>query len=126
MLAPIPSRILRDTVIIQVPTGIDRYQAPQYAEYTVYRVHLQADDVTRKTAGNTEVTLKGTLYVDARLSYPALDWDTLQETAHKAGSQVTVEVINRRGKSSGSYTVAVVDGLPDDEDNLHHWEIGVV
>jgi hypothetical protein len=38
---------------------------------------------------------------------------------------MTLEVINRAGKRSGPYTVEIVDGLPDDEDHLHHWEIGV-
>ena len=125
VLSPIPGSILRDKVVLRVPTGVDRYQATTDKVYTVTHVHLQADDITKKGPGNTEVTLRGTLYVDARKSLPRLDWEALQKQAHAAGSQMTLEVINRAGKRSGPYTVEIVDGLPDDADRLHHWEIGV-
>lgn len=125
MLSPIPGSILRDTAVLRVPTSVDRYQTAADKVYTISHVHLQADDITKKGPGNTEVTLRGTLYVDASKSLPRLDWEALQEQAHAAGSQMTLEVINRAGKRSGPYTVEIVDGLPDDEDHLHHWEIGV-
>jgi hypothetical protein len=125
MLSPIPGSILRDTVVLKVPTGVDRYQQTTYKSYTVHHVHMQADNHTKKGPGNTEVSLIGTLYVDARRSMPRLDWEALQEAAQAAGAQMTLEVINRAGKRSGPYTVEIVDGLPDDEDHLHHWEIGV-
>ena len=68
MLSTIPTRILRDTLTLTVPTGFDRYQKPLAPKtYTVTRVHLQSDNSTRKTATNTEVTLRGILFVDARL-----------------------------------------------------------
>lgn len=126
MLSPIPSSILRDKVVIFVPIGIDKYQMPVVTTYEVANVHLQADNTTHKTAGNTEVTLRGILFVDARRSQPALDWTEMQEQAHAAGSQMTLEVYDRKGKKTGPYTVVTVDALPDDEDNLHHYEIGVV
>lgn len=125
MLSPIPGSILRDTVVIKVPTGVDRYQQTTDKSYTVRHVHMQSDNHTKKGPGNTEVSLKGTLFVDARRSMPRLDWEALQEAAQAAGAQMTLEVINRAGKRSGPYTVEIVDGLPDDEDHLHHWEIGV-
>ena len=127
MLSPIPRRILRDTATFSVPAGFDRYQKPQNAAtYTVANVHLQADNSTHKTPQNTEVTLRGVLFIDARYSTPALDYAALQEAAQAAGGVMTVTVVNKRGSRSGPYDVVVVDGLPDDEDNLHHWEIGVV
>jgi hypothetical protein len=50
---------------------------------------------------------------------PALDWHALFQTAHDHGGDVLVMI---RGIT---YTVASVDGLRDDTDRLHHWEIGL-
>ena len=126
MLTPIPRRILRDTMTLSVPSGFDRYQKPLAPTvYTVRNVHIQADNSTRKTSTNTEVTLKGIVFIDARYSVPALDYESLQEATQAAGGVMTCTITNKRGSVTGPYTVLVVDGLPDDEDNLHHWEIGV-
>lgn len=127
MLSPIPRRILRDTLTLSVPTSFDRYQAPlSPTVYTVQNVHLQANNETRKTTENTEVVLRAILFVDARYSTPALDFLALQATAQQAGGVMTCTVKDRRGGVTGPFTVLVVDGLPDDEDNLHHWELGLV
>lgn len=127
MLSPIPRRILRDTAVFSVPTGFDRYQKPLTPTvYTVANVHLQADNSTHKTAQNTEVTLRGILFVDSRYSTPALDYNALQEATQALGGVITVTVTDKRGGSMGPFTVVVVDALPDDEDNLHHWELGLV
>ena len=127
MLSPIPRRILRSTATFSVPGGFDRYQAPlQPTTYVVGNVHLQADNSTHKTAQNTEVTLRGVLFIDARYSTPSLDYEALQEAAQAAGGVMTVTIKDRRGSTTGPYTVLVVDALPDDEDNLHHYELGLV
>lgn len=127
MLSPIPRRILRDTLTLSVPSGFDRYQNPLAPTvYTVKNVHLQNDNSTHKTAQNTEVTLRGVLFIDARHSTPFLDYEALQETAQAAGGVMTATVTSRRGSVSGPFDVAVVDVLPDDEDNVHHVELGVV
>ena len=131
MLSPIPRRILRDTLTLSVPTGFDRYQNPvfnsqQTTSYTVHNVHLQADNSTHRTAQNTEVTLRGVLFIDGRYSTPSLDYWALQEAVQAAGGVMTCTITDKRGNASGPYNVLVVDGLPDDEDNLHHWELGLV
>ena len=127
MLSPIPRRILRDTATFSVPSGFDRYQNPiAPATFTVANVHIQADNSTHKTAQNTEVTLRGILFVDARYSMPPLDYNSLQETVQELGGVMTVTVADRHGGTMGPFTVAVVDALPDDESNLHHWELGLV
>lgn len=127
MLSPIPRRILRDTLTLSVPGGFDRYQAPlDPTVYTVQNVHLQSNNETRKTTENTEVVLRAILFVDARYSAPALDFWALQTAAQQAGGVMTCTVTDRRGGVTGPYTVLVVDGLPDDEGNLHHWELGLV
>ena len=127
MLSPIPRRILRDTAVFSVPSGFVRYPNPGTpTTYTVENVHIQSDNSTHKTAQNTEVTLRGILFVDARYSTPKLDYEALQETAQAAGGVMTVVVSDKRGNPSGPYTVLVIDALPDDEDNLHHYELGLV
>lgn len=127
MLSTIPRRILRSTAVFSVPGGVDRYQQPLAATtYTVSNVHMQGDNRTRKSANNTEITLTAVLFVDARLSTPALDYEALQEQAQAAGGVMSVTVYDRAGRSLGKHTVLTIDGLPDDEDNLHHWELGLV
>jgi hypothetical protein len=59
------------------------------------------------------------LFVDVRHSSPALNWAALLHDAHELGGDVRVVV---RGIE---YTVATADGLRDDTDKLHHWEIGL-
>ena len=119
MLRPIPSRILRSSALVEVCTGVDLYQNPAYEEYTVHRVHLQPTDKVVKTKNNTDCQLVSVLFVDARRSSPALDWDALLREAQEAGGDVKVTV-NRV-----QYTVVTVDKLMSDTDRLHHWEIGV-
>lgn len=126
MLSPIPRSILRDTLTLNVPTAFDRYQHPTNTTYTVKNVHIQMDNTTHKRADNTEVTLKGIIFIDSRLSSPKLDYEALQESVQALGGTMTCTVTDKHGKTSGSYTIETVDGLPDDEDNLHHWELGVV
>lgn len=127
MLSPIPRRILKSTATFTVPGGFDRYQNPvNPTVYTVRNVHLQNDNRTRKTAQNTEVTLSGVLFIDARLSTPSLDYTALQESAQASGGVMTVTVTDKRGRTTEPMTVLVVDALPDDEDNIHHYELGVV
>ena len=127
MLSPIPRRILRDTLTLSVPSGFDRYQNPlNPTVYKVQNVHIQNDNTTHRTAQNTEVSLLAVLFVDARYSTPALDYWALQEAAQAAGGVMTCTVTDRRGGVTGPYNVLVVDGLPDDEANLHHWELGLV
>lgn len=119
MLRPIPSRILRSTAVVEVCNGTDMYQKPTYATYTVHHVHLQPTEKIMKTVTDTEIQLNSVLFVDVRHSSPTLDWRALLQTAHDNGGDMRVTV---RGIT---YTVASADGLRDDDDHLHHWEIGL-
>jgi hypothetical protein len=122
-----PRRIFQDTLILSVPGSVDRYQTPQgVTTYTVSNVHLQNDNTTHRTAQNTEVTLRGTVWVYPPYSSPDLDYWALQEAAQAAGSVMTCTIRGKSGSVTGPYTVQIIDGLPDDEDNLHHWELGIV
>lgn len=119
MLKPIPSRILRSTATVKVCTGTDMYQNQTYQTYTVSKVHLQPTHSVIKTKANTEQQLRSVLFVDGRNSTPKLDWDALFESAHNIGGDMRVTVRNQ------TYTVLSVDALRDDDDNFHHWEVGL-
>lgn len=119
MLKPIPARILRSTATVKVCTGTDLYQNQTFETYTVQHVHLQPTERIIKTATNTDQQLSSILFVDVRHSKPALNWAQLLHTAHEHGGDVYVTV---RGIE---YTVATADGLRDDTDRLHHWELGL-
>ena len=119
MLKPIPGKILQSTASVAVCTGVDRYQHQTFTTYTVNRVHLQPTNEVRKTKDNTELTLRSILFVDARISKPYLDWTALFQSAANVKGDVKITV---RGVT---YTVISVDELRDDEDHIHHWEIGL-
>lgn len=120
MLRPIPAQILKSTATVKVCTGVDMYQNQTYEEYTVKRVHLQPTNEVRKAQTDTEAVLRSILFVDARISTPALDWCALFQSAHDNAGDMRVIV---RGVE---YTVFSVDELRDDTDGLHHWEVGLV
>ena len=119
MLKPIPRKILRSVATVKVCTGVDLYQNQTYATYTVRNVHIQPTEKIIKTTNNTDQQLTSILFVDVRHSAPALDWHALFQSAHDHGGDMRVVI---RGVT---YTVASVDGLRDDTDRLHHWEIGL-
>lgn len=119
MLRPIPARILRSTATVKVANGVDLYQNQTYTTYTVRNVHLQPTERIVKTVSNTDQQLSSILFVDVRHSSPALNWASLLHHAHEVAGDMRVIV---RGIE---YTVATADGLRDDTDKLHHWEIGL-
>lgn len=117
MLPPIPARILRSNAIVKVCSGTDVYQNQTYDAYAVQRVHIQPTTEIRKTPTNTDQQLRSILFVDARRSSPALEWEGLLRSAHEKGGDMRVII---RGVE---YTALTVDALRDDSDRLHHWEI---
>ena len=126
-LAPIPGRMLHDSVTLRVVTGMDRYQAKTYSEYTVGNVHLQASNEVRKSADNTEVQLRGILFVDARRSLPVLDLYALQQQSLAAGDTMRAVVHDAAGNEVGDYAVLIVNDLPDvPATQRHHWELELV
>ena len=119
MLKPIPLKILRTTATVKVCTGTDMYQNQEYTTFTVRNVHLQPTERIIKSKTNTDQQLQSVLFVDARHSQPNVDWRGLLQQSHDNGGDMRVTV---RGIE---YTVAACDGLRDDTDRLHHWEIGL-
>ena len=126
-LAPISARMLHDTVTFSVPKSMDRYQNKTYDTYTVHNVHLQSESSTVKGPDNTEVVLRGLLFVDARRSTPVLDLYALQQAALEVGDTMRAVVKDASGTEIGDYAVLVVDDLPDvPATRRHHWELGLV
>ena len=119
MLKPIPARIMRSVVTVKACTGLDRYQNQIYTEYVVKNVHVQPTSEIRKSATNTDETLKSILFVDKKHSTPTIDWWGLFNASHINGGDLKIVV---RGQE---YTVESVDELRDDSDLFHHWEIGL-
>lgn len=127
MLAPIPARMLHDTVTFKVVNGMDRYQNKTYDEYTVNNVHLQSSNDVKKRANDTEVQLKGILFVDARRSTPILDLYALQQASLLKGDTMRAIVKDASGAEVGDYAVLIVDDLPNVPANTrHHWELGLI
>ena len=120
MLKPIPARIMRSEATVKACKGLDRYQNPTFDEYTVKKVHVQPTNEIRKTADNTDCTLRSILFVDKKHSTPTLDWWSLFNTAHQLGGDLKVVI---RGEE---YTVFTIDELRDDTDEFHHYEIGLM
>ena len=127
MLRPIPQSLLGDLAIIKVCTGMDAWQKPVWQDYEVSRVHLQNTNEVKKTKENTEVVLRSTLFIDARLSKPALDYDSLAEHSQKAGKPLRCDVFNLQGQTYGDYDELTVDPVPDvPATRVHHVELGLV
>lgn len=126
-LAPIPSRMLHDTVIFYVVQYMDRYQNKVYADYTVNNVHLQSSNLTLKRANDTEVQLRGILFVDERRSTPKLDLYALQQQSLENGDTMRAVVFDASGEQVGDYTVIEVNDLPDvPATRRHHWELSLI
>lgn len=114
-------------MVLKVCTGMDVWQNPTWQEYTVKNVHLQNTNEVKKTKENTEVVLRSTLFIDTKLSRPALDYDTLAEQSQKAGKPLRCVVYNSQGQKYGEYEVLTVDPVPDvPATRVHHIELGLV
>lgn len=126
-LAPIPGRMLHDTVTLKVVKSMDAYQAKTYDEYTISNVHLQGSSDTIKGPNDTEVQLRATLFVDARKSTPSYNIDALQAQSLAAGDTMRAVVTDASGTEVGDFAVLIVDSLPDvPATRVHHWELSLV
>ena len=126
-LAPIPGSMLHDTAIFYVVDYMDRYQNKVYREITVRNVHLQSSNNVLKRANDTEVQLRGILFVDERRSAPRIDLYALQKESLEKGDTMRVVVKDASGEEIGSYAVVEVDDLPDvPATRRHHWELSLI
>ncbi len=121
MLKPIPSAMLRHSAVLTVPRAVDTYQeASPLDTYALSRVCVQRESKTIKTIDNTTLETAGTLFVDARISSPKLDYLKLKAQADAAGGDMRFLYGDR------AYTVTKVQEYLDDHAHLHHWELTLV
>lgn len=126
-LAPIPGSMLHDTAIFYVVDYMDRYQKKVYREITVKNVHLQSSNNVLKRANDTEVQLRGILFVDDRRSTPRIDLYALQKESLEKGDTMRVMVKDASGNEVGEYAIIEVDDLPDvPATRRHHWELSLI
>lgn len=126
MLRPIPSDLLKYTAVISACTGIDSWQKPTWAEYTIRRVHLQPTNDVKRTRDNAEVVLRSMMWIDGRRSMPVLDWYALQKQSEDNGRELRCQVFDASGTEVGTFTVKTVDAVPNyPSDRIHHWEMGM-
>lgn len=126
-LAPIPSRMLHDKVVFHVVQYMDRFQNKVYQEYTVNNVHLQSSSDVLKRPNDTEVQLKGILFIDERRSSPRIDLYELQRQSLELGDTMRAVVYDASGNLIGDYAVIQVDDLPDvPATRRHHWEVALI
>lgn len=120
MIGTIPAQMLKDTVNIQTPETVDAWNIATSDLQTQYHVHLQSTDLFRRTANDMSATYKAVLFIDARLSFPFIDWEVLQNDAEQKGYQLQIEV------NHNTYTVVSVNSVHNDIGGLHHYEVGCV
>lgn len=120
MITTIPAQMLKDSVTVFVPSGVDAWGKPTQETYTQTRVHLQDVSTFQRSTADMQAEYRATLFVDARLSRPFLDWGSLQATAEAAGYQITLRV------GAAVYTAKHVDSVHDDMGGLHHYEVGCI
>lgn len=117
-------------MILGIPEEFDRWQSPLIENteehpdvVIVNHVHFQYVNETRQTATNDEVQLKGIVFVDAKYSTPQLDYEALQAEVQERGGVMQCFIKTRRGTEIGPMNILMVDTCPDDEANVHHWEL---
>ena len=127
MLRPIPSQLLRESMTLNVCTGVDAWQKPTWQPYEVQNVHIQNTNETKKTADNTEVVLRAVIFVDTVRSTPALDYEALCQQSQAAGKPMRATVQNFQVQTLGDFEILTVDPGPDVPDTrVHHIELGCV
>ena len=121
VLRPIPARMLHDTAVFHVTTGIDDWQAPTTKDVYIPACHVQPVHEIRKSSANTDISAKGVLFV------PGDNPDMVQiaKESEAAGHPLTVTVTTAYGLES-AYAVLSVDALPDVPAlAVHHWEVTI-
>lgn len=127
MLRPIPPQLLRDSMTLQVCTGVDAWKKPTWQPCRVQNVHIQNTNEVKKTASNTEVVLRAVIFVDTARSRPAMDYEALCQQSLAAGKPMRAIVQNFQGQTLGDFEILTVDPGPDVPDTrVHHIELGCV
>lgn len=114
-----PAHVYAHSVTLQVCTGVDRWNHPAWAEYSVDHVNVQPASGTTMSKDDTEVQLNALLFADSLYTVPALDWWALKDASEAAGQPATVVFENRQ------YTVVDVAKLFNEFGIFDHWEVAL-
>lgn len=131
-LAPIPASLCKHKAVFKMyypaTTADKRYQKQTYPyDITVDKVHVQIGTTILKGADNTEVQVKGTIFMDPKRAPQADQVPTIMDVSLSMGKPLRVEVFNAGGGSLGTYEVLQIDKLPDvPSDRIHHYEVLLV
>lgn len=120
MLRTIPRKIMKNSATLLAPNTVDRYGAVVSTSYGLTKIHIQPTHSVVKSKDDKEVRLNAVLFYDPRVSKPAVDFQALQTSADEKNAQLKVVY------GGLTYTVELVDLVPDDEGQLHHIELGLV
>ena len=131
-LAPIPASLCRHSISLRIyqPSGTTdrRYQEGGYYHTgDMHNVHVQLHTQILKGLDNTEVQLKGTIFVDPTRTEGARYLPDMQRASLNAGKPMRVSISAPGGIAVGDYEVLEIDALPDvPSDRIHHYEILLV
>lgn len=115
-----PKHIYGMTVTFRVATGIDRWSAVTWTDYTISGVNVQPSHDTARTKDNTEVSLKAIVFVDSAYSNPFLSLLALQNQSEANGHQMKCTW------GGENMTVASVEPIYDEFCRLDHIEVGCI
>lgn len=116
---PIPSFMLRQTVLVRTCTGVDAWQNPVYSAQEVDHVCVQPSSKTVTVQNNTQMQCSTMVYIDTVRS-SRIDMNAVERTSNDNGhrSQIVFENIPR--------DVLSVDTLYNPDGTVHHWEVGLI
>lgn len=104
---PLPRRLMRQTAVVRVPKNDSHYGGEFEEPMTIERVRFEASASIRRTDYQLQAPVKGTLFIDAVNSSPAMEVP--------AGSLVSVD---------GEVSEACVQECRAirGAGSIHHWE----
>ena len=131
-LAPIPASLCKHKATFKVyaPTSDvqKRYQEFGYQSVQeMENVHVQLHTTILKGLDNTEVQLKGTIFIDPSRTPLARYLPDMQRTSLNAGKPMRVSIDAPGSMATTDYEVLEIDALPDvPSDRIHHYEVLLV
>ncbi len=114
-----PKHVYNSSILVNVCTGVDRWQQATVESVTVNGVNFQNAHETRLDYNSTVVALNALVFIDSDYSKPALDYWNLQKESEANGKPLTVTY------SGDEYEVLTVDRIENPFGKLDHWELSL-
>lgn len=124
-MRPLPLQMLRHSATLTVPDSVTGWHAPDGSHTAALsRIHVQltrAMDTTGGYQADMDVKPRAELWYDCHLSTPrGIDFIGLQRDAEAVGGHLRVTA------GGVDYRVSLVDLLPDDRGNPHHYRLELI